>query len=90
MPRIFPGAVAASPPAVGSGLVSLGTGDGTTTAFTLPVADIEGHMVLVAGIPQPPSGAFTISRGTGPSGADQVVFTAAPAVGVAVEAFWVS
>lgn len=73
----------------GSGVVALGTGDGSTVAFALPSPGITGLMLFVGGILQP-STVFDISRGTGPSGADQVALTSAPAVGVAVEAFWVS
>lgn len=89
MPRIVPGpAPAPAAPVVGSGLVSLGTGDGSTMAFELPAADIVGLVVYVAAVPQP-AAAVSISRGTGPDGADQVVLDGAPAVGAAVEAFWV-
>lgn len=73
----------------GSGVVALGTGDGSTVAYALPSNGLTGIMLFVGGILQPRS-IFTISRGTGPGGADQVVLTSAPAVGVAVEAFWVS
>ena len=73
----------------GSGVVALGTGTGSATAFALPANGLSGLMIFVGGILQP-STVLTISRGTGPSGADQVVLDAAPAVGAPVEAFWVS
>lgn len=73
----------------GSGVVALGTGDGSATAFALPTNGLTGLMLFVGGVLQPGS-VFTVSRGTGPSGADQVVLDAAPAVGAPVEAFWVS
>lgn len=73
----------------GSGVVALGTGDGSTAAYALPSTGLSGLLLFVGGILQPGS-VFNISRGTGPSGADQVVLDAAPAVGAPVEAFWVS
>jgi hypothetical protein len=68
--------------------MSLGTGDGSAVAFDLPASGRTGLLVFVGALPQP-SSTYTISRGTGPSGADQLVFEEAPMVGAAVEAFWV-
>lgn len=73
----------------GSGVVALGTGDGSTVAYALPSNGLTGLMVFVGGILQPGT-VFNVSRGTGPGGADQLVFTSAPVVGAAVEGFWVS
>jgi hypothetical protein len=66
----------------------LGVGDGAATTFPLPAGTVAVD-VTVAGIAQPGSN-HTISRGTGPSGADQLVFTTPPASGEVVEAMaWV-
>lgn len=73
----------------GSGVVALGTGDGSTVAFALPSNGLTGIMLFVGGILQPGT-VFNVSRGTGPGGADEVVLNAAPVVGAAVEGFWVS
>jgi hypothetical protein len=66
----------------------IGVGDGAQTTFPLPAGTVAVDLT-VGGLPQPGSN-HAISRGTGPSGADQLVFTSAPAVGEPVEAMaWV-
>lgn len=56
-----------------------GTGDGTSTAFTLPAKQSAGHVVYVGGVA---TTAYAISTAAGPDGADLLRFpSGAPASG---------
>lgn len=61
----------------------LGTGDGVTLTFNFALAGVTCSLVFVAGIEQAKT-KWNVSAGTGPSGVDQLVFTAgnAPPNGV--------
>lgn len=55
----------------------VGTGDGTTTIFTLPCRATEGLVVRVNGFPT----GVTFLAGAGAEGEDQIQFAVAPALG---------
>ncbi len=63
----------------------LGRGDGATARFALPSGTVAID-VTIDGLAQPGSN-HSISRGTGPSGADELVFEAAPTQGAVIEGF---
>jgi hypothetical protein len=56
----------------------LGTGDGSTTTFTIPAKEVGGVIVYDnAGVVAFPAG-YSISVGTGAQGEDRIVFAVAP------------
>jgi hypothetical protein len=56
--------------------VSFGTGNGSTTTFTLPAKSVIGPTIRVSGSP---TGAYSLSVGAGVDGEDVIIFSAAPA-----------
>lgn len=61
----------------------VGTGDGLETTFTTPFLEVTSIKGYVDGT-QVTSPAPTLSRGTGTDGRDEIVFSAAPALGTIV------
>lgn len=64
----------------------VGSGDGSTDTFDLPGRSTSNQTIYVDGAEQTLSTHYTISSGTGVSGADQVMFVTAPADGAVITA----
>lgn len=64
----------------------VGTGDGSTSVFTLPAKSVSDLEVYVAGTLKTEPTHYTKSSGTGANGEDQITFTAGniPASGTAI------
>lgn len=59
---------------------SFGTGNGSTTTFTLPAKEVSATgLVIKIGVT--PTAAYTLSSGTGAEGEDRIVFNVAPGAG---------
>jgi len=63
-----------------------GVGDGATDTFDLPGRSTSSQAIYLDGALQTLTTHYTISAGTGTSGADQIVFVAAPADGAVITA----
>jgi hypothetical protein len=64
----------------------VGSGDGVTDTFDLPGRSTSSQTIYVDGAAQTLTTHYTISAGTGVSGADQVVFVTAPTDGTVITA----
>ncbi len=62
--------------------VSVGTGDGSTTVFTMAARDITDETVYVDGTPT----SVTVNNRTGANGQDQITFATAPGNALAITA----
>lgn len=63
-----------------------GLGDGATVTFDIPGRSTSSQTIYMAGVAQTPTTEYTISYGTGDSGADQAVFVTPPAAGNTITA----
>jgi hypothetical protein len=62
--------------------VYVGTGDGTTTVFNLPMKNSTSYTVYKAGVTQTGGGThYTFGSGTGTDGRDKITFVTAPTGG---------
>ena len=66
--------------------ISIGTGNGSQTVFTIPATQTTGRTIKKAGVVQAEGSTYTYSAGTGPEGEDQVSFAVAPTSGQAITA----
>lgn len=63
----------------------VGVGNGLEDTFDIPGRSTSSQTVYVSGVAQTPTTDYTISYGTGDSGADQIEFVSAPAAGAAIK-----
>lgn len=72
----------------GNGLdeVTIGTGNGSQTTFTLPAKTTSGRSIKKAGVTQTEGVNYTYNAGTGAEGEDQVTFSVAPTSGQTITA----
>jgi hypothetical protein len=66
--------------------ISIGTGNGSQTTFTIPAKSTSGRTIKKAGVAQTEGVAYTYNAGTGAEGEDQVTFAVAPTSGQAITA----
>ena len=64
----------------------VGVGDASETTFDIPGRSTASQTIYVSGVVQTLTTDYTISTGTGDSGADQVDFVSAPAAGAVIKA----
>lgn len=63
---------------------NIGTGNGATTAFTVPARLLQTRTVKKAGVTQVEGVDYTYSEGTGTNGESRILFTVAPAAAAAI------
>jgi hypothetical protein len=66
--------------------VTIGTGNGATTTFTLPAKTTSGRTIKKATVVQVEGVAYTVGVGTGAEGEDRITFAVAPTLGQIVTA----
>lgn len=75
-------------PSHGWGSQYVGVGNGGSTVWDLPSYGGASFTIKVNGIPKSSPGDYSISAGAGSNGRDRIVFTAAPAAGYVIRAWF--